>query len=67
METETLDKLYLEWSQITKARTSREIRYERSLRSIADWHKVNISGEHDGGLRDIIKSIVHCAQVGLES
>jgi len=25
METETLDKLYLEWSQFTKARTAREI------------------------------------------
>jgi hypothetical protein len=25
METETLDKLYLEWSQFTKARNAREI------------------------------------------
>ncbi len=27
MDTETLDKLYLEWSQFTKCRTAREIAY----------------------------------------
>lgn len=32
MTTETLDKLYLEWSQFTKARTERELRYEALLR-----------------------------------
>ena len=31
METETLDKIYLEWSQFTQARTEREIRYEKLL------------------------------------
>lgn len=25
METETLDKMYLEWSQFTRARTAREV------------------------------------------
>ena len=32
MTTETLDKLYLEWSQFTHARTARELRYEALLR-----------------------------------
>lgn len=31
MNTETLDKLYLEWSQFTEARTARELRYEALL------------------------------------
>jgi hypothetical protein len=30
-ETETLDKIYLEWSQFTKARTGREIRLKNAL------------------------------------
>lgn len=34
METETLDKLYLEWSQFTTARTRREIRLLRVLDEI---------------------------------
>jgi len=32
MTTETLDKLYLEWSQITGARTARELQMEAALR-----------------------------------
>lgn len=35
-QTETLDKLYLEWSQFTNARTAREIKMEKALRWIAD-------------------------------
>lgn len=31
METETIDKLYLELSQFTKAKTGRELALERSL------------------------------------
>ena len=31
METETLDKLYLEWSQFTSARTHREIAMQRVI------------------------------------
>lgn len=31
MDTETLDKLYLEWSQFTKARNSRELRLVAEL------------------------------------
>ena len=34
MTTETLDKLYLEWSQFTKARNRREIRAVEMLRAI---------------------------------
>jgi len=30
-QTETLDKLYLEWSQFTEARTAREIKLKESL------------------------------------
>lgn len=35
MTTETLDKLYLEWSQFTQARTARELRYEALLKRCA--------------------------------
>lgn len=45
MDTETLDKLYLEWSQFTKARTAREIRMEKALRYLAEnpgAHPVNV-------------------------
>lgn len=35
-ETETLDKLYLEWSQFTKARTERELALIAALRNFAD-------------------------------
>jgi hypothetical protein len=31
MNTETLDKLYLEWSQFTTARTAREVRLTAAL------------------------------------
>jgi len=37
METETLDKLYLEWSRFTKARTEREIVYARQIRRALDY------------------------------
>jgi hypothetical protein len=36
MDTETLDKLYLEWSQFTKARTAREIAMEKVLERYAE-------------------------------
>jgi len=36
MDTETLDKLYLEWSQFTNARTAREIKMEKALRYFAE-------------------------------
>lgn len=41
MNTETLDKLYLEWSQFTKARTIREIKAINALKRIkASYGKV---------------------------
>jgi hypothetical protein len=36
MDTETLDKLYLEWSQFTRARTLREIELLDALRIILE-------------------------------
>jgi len=36
MQTETLDRLYLEWSQFTKARTERELHLEKLIREIAE-------------------------------
>ena len=35
LQTETLDKLYLEWSQFTQAKTGRELFLERQIREIA--------------------------------
>jgi hypothetical protein len=45
MDTETLDKLYLEWSQFTKARNLREIAMEKALRWMANnpgAHPMNV-------------------------
>lgn len=36
-DTETLDRLYLEWSQFTRARTKREIDMLAALRAAANW------------------------------
>lgn len=36
MNTETLDKLYLEWSQFTRARTKRELYLVNLLQRIRD-------------------------------
>lgn len=36
MDTETLDKLYLEWSQFTEARTAREIRLVAAVLWLSD-------------------------------
>ena len=36
METETLDKIYLEWSQFTLARTPREIKLKQALENLLD-------------------------------
>lgn len=38
-----------------------------ALESIAGWSKVNISGEYEHGLRDIIRAIADCASTALES
>jgi hypothetical protein len=42
-------------------------RLRSALESIADWRNVNISGEHELGLRDIIRSIVDCAVAVLDA
>lgn len=42
IETESIDRLFLELSQFTKARTQREIALERMIRQIAEagsWEK----------------------------
>jgi hypothetical protein len=38
-----------------------------ALESIAGWRKVNIQGEYEHGLRDIIRSITDCAAAALEA
>lgn len=35
METSTIDRLFLELSQFTRAKTARELRYEKALNDIA--------------------------------
>ena len=54
MDTETLDKLYLEWSQFTKARTRRELAMERALRWI-----VNSPGAHPANVRAIAQDALN--------
>lgn len=36
-DTETLDRLYLEWSQLTRSRTAREIAMEHALHLAVNW------------------------------
>jgi|GEM_PF-5886926 len=48
LQTETLDKLYLEWSQFTKAKTGRELRLENKIREIAQsksWEEQAVMAE----------------------
>lgn len=44
METETLDKLYLEWSQFTKARTA----LERRLIRVIEFYALDSNWRRDG-------------------
>jgi len=39
MTTETMDKLYLEYSNLTTAKTAKELKLEAALRDIADGIK----------------------------
>lgn len=48
MNTETLDKLYLEWSQFTKAKTEREIELTNALSMIQK--KANEAWDRDTAL-----------------
>lgn len=48
MQTETLDKLYLEWSQFTKAKTGKELHLEQRIREIAgskSWEEQSAMAE----------------------
>lgn len=48
LETETIDKLFLELSQITKAKTAREIYLERLLGLVLEAWKVDGVKDVDG-------------------
>ncbi len=41
-------------------------KYRDALEIIADWRNVNISGEYEHSLRDIIRSITDCAAAALQ-
>lgn len=53
-ESETLDRLYLEWSQYTGARTARELAYREILRELREvlgpdhvWRVIEALGAFD--------------------
>lgn len=54
-------------SKLNHARAKIIERQRAALESIAGWRNVNISGEYEHGLRDIIRSITDCAVAGLEA
>lgn len=56
MTTETIDKLYLEWSQFTQARTARELRLAALLQRCEEALQQNDLDEskpHDGSLAGV--------------
>ena len=42
-------------------------RLNGAIKSIAAWRSVNIAGEYEHSLRDIIRSITDCAQAALDA
>lgn len=52
---------------IADERSKENVRLRASLESIAGWRKVNIQGEYEHGLRDIIRSITDCAAAALDA
>lgn len=56
LETTTLDKLYLEWSQITAARNSRERMARSTLADVLAWIGDEPSARHITG-DDLIQRI----------
>lgn len=46
---------------------TRAMKLHEALESIAAWRKVNIQGEYEHGLRDIIRSITDCAAAALDA
>lgn len=58
MTFETIDKMYLEWSQITRARTGREIRLFQAAKQVCayDWSGNDADAVAAiSALRDVIK------------
>ena len=47
MNTETLDKLYLEWSQFTKATTSREAKMIEALEICSEYFDNKADADYD--------------------
>jgi len=39
---------------------------EEALRILAGWRSVNLQGEYEHGLRDVIKSMIDCADAALQ-
>jgi hypothetical protein len=68
MNTETLDKLYLEWSQFTKATTAREAKMIESLELCAEYfdNKADSDYDQDGPVHNremmILSSIKHALE-----
>lgn len=56
-----------EAKRIADALIAAGVRYSGALENIADWRNVNISGEHELGLRDIIRSMIDSAVDALDS
>lgn len=56
-----------EAKRIADALIAAGVRYSSALENIADWRNVNISGEYEHGLRDIIRSIIDCAVDALDA
>ena len=54
MDTETLDKLYLEWSQFTKARTEREMWAAVNLQALLEVVQ-SIAIEHNEPTDDVVQ------------
>lgn len=65
MDTETLDRLYLEWSQFTGARNGREINLRSALDQILAIAKAGRSSENQ---REIaLRNIEHYAATALKT
>ena len=57
MDTETLDKLYLEWSQFTKAKTKHEIYLESTLNNALHMCETRTLGDVMSFLRAVCKDL----------
>lgn len=57
METEIIDKLFLELSQFTKAKTKRELELEEEIEEVLKWRNFDGDGISDP-LRQDLKKLV---------